>query len=131
MRLHHIQVSCPPNAEVSARLFYAEGLGLIEVDKPAALAGRGGAWFRALGDHGGVVAEIHVGVEPDFTPARKAHPALVVDSVAKLETVAARLIDLGFDVDWSERTTFDGFERFHTRDGSGNRVEIMASSAAC
>ncbi|MEO6349173.1 MAG: VOC family protein [Candidatus Limnocylindrales bacterium] len=126
MRLHHVQVSCPPDAEPMARRFYGDGLGMTEVDKPAALAGCGGAWFRSFGAHDHVVAEIHVGVEAEFAPARKAHPALVVDSVAKLETVAARLIDLGFDVDWSERTTFDGFERFHTRDGSGNRVEIMA-----
>jgi len=130
VKLHHVQVSCPSGAEPEARRFYAEGLGLVEVDKPAALAGRGGAWFRGLDEHGSVTAEIHVGVEPEFVPARKAHPALVLASVAELEACAVRLEALGFEVDWSERTTFDGFERFHTHDGSGNRVEIMVSAVS-
>jgi catechol 2,3-dioxygenase-like lactoylglutathione lyase family enzyme len=120
MRLHHVQVACPPGGEHRARRFYRDGLGMTEVDKPAELAKRGGAWFRASG------AEIHVGVEDPFVPARKAHPALVLDGIAELEAVAARLTDLGFEVDWSERRTFPGFERFHTRDGHGNRVEVLA-----
>lgn len=97
MRLHHVQVACPPGGEDEARRFYADGLGMTEVDKPADLAGRGGCWFRAYAD-GEVGAELHVGVEDPFAPARKAHPALVVDD---LEPVAARLRQLGFDVDES------------------------------
>ena len=120
MRLHHVQVACPPGGEDGARRFYRDGLGMTEVDKPAELAKLGGAWFRASG------AEIHVGVEDPFVPARKAHPALVLDDVTELEAVAARLADLGFEVDWSERHAFPGFERFHTRDGHGNRVELLA-----
>jgi len=123
MRLHHVQVSCPPGGEDGARRFYADGLGLIEVAKPAALAGRGGCWFRSYDDRGEVAAELHVGVEEPFTPAGKAHPALVVDD---LEAVAARLEQHGFAVDWTERHTFDGFERFHTSDAAGNRVEVLA-----
>lgn len=119
MRLHHIQVSCPPNGEDAQRRFYAEGLGLPEVPKPQALAGRGGCWFRESG------VEIHVGVEPGFVPAAKAHPALLVDDPAALDRVAQHLQDLGFVVDTSERHTFTGMLRFHTRDGAGNRVEIM------
>lgn len=119
-----MQVACPPGGEDGARRFYADGLGMTEVDKPAELAGRGGAWFRAY-DGGTVVAELHIGVEQDFAAARKAHPALLLDSVEELEAAGSRLAGLGFEVDWSERTTFVGFERFHTRDGSGNRVEIM------
>ncbi|CAI9416485.1 VOC family protein [Nocardioides sp. T2.26MG-1] len=117
MRHHHVQVACPRGGEDEARRFYRDGLGMTEVDKPAALAGRGGCWFRAG------TAEIHVGVEEPFAPARKAHPALVVDD---LEAVAGRLVALGFDVDWSERHTFPGFERFHTADAHGNRVELLA-----
>ena len=126
MRLHHVQVACPPGGEDAARGFYAEGLGLVEVAKPAALAGRGGCWFRAYDDRGAVCAEIHVGVEEPFTPARKAHPALVVDDVDTLDRLAARLRAAGHDVDTRERTTFDGHLRFHVFDPHGNRVEVLA-----
>ena len=122
MRLHHVQVACPPGGEDAARRFYADGLGLREVDKPAELAARGGAWFRAFDGSGVVTAEIHVGVEDPFVPARKAHPALLVDD---LEAVAGRLRSLGFEVDESQRTTFPGHLRFHTFDGHGNRVEVL------
>ena len=74
-RLHHVQVCCPRGGEADARRFYGEGLGMTEVEKPAELAGRGGAWFRAYDDEGRVTAELHVGVEEPFAPARKAHPA--------------------------------------------------------
>jgi catechol 2,3-dioxygenase-like lactoylglutathione lyase family enzyme len=126
MRLHHVQVACPPGGEDAARRFYAEGLGLTEVEKPADLRARGGAWFRAYDDAGAVVAEIHVGVEEPFAPARKAHPAFVLDAVAGLEATAARLAGLGHEVDWSQRMTFAGHERFHTFDAHGNRVEVLA-----
>ncbi|GAB3086514.1 VOC family protein [Isoptericola nanjingensis] len=126
MRLHHVQVACPPGGEDAARAFYGAGLGLTEVAKPPELAGRGGCWFRGVDARGAVVAEIHVGVEDPFVPARKAHPALVVDDVAALDATADRLEDAGFAVDRSERTTFAGYLRFHTRDGAGNRVEVLA-----
>jgi len=125
MRLHHVQVACPPGGEDAARRFYADCLGMSEVPKPAELAARGGAWFRGYDDAGAVVAEIHVGVEDPFTPARKAHPALVLDDVAGLEAVASRLKGAGYDVDWRERHTFAGHQRFHTFDAAGNRVEVM------
>ena len=126
MRLHHVQVACPPGGEDTARRFYADGLGLTEVDKPADLVARGGCWFRAYDDSGAVAAEIHVGVEDPFAPARKAHPALVVDD---LDTVASRLRELGFEVDESQRTSFPGHLRFHTFDGHGNRVEVLAGGS--
>ena len=91
----------PAGGEDLARRFYADGLGLTEVEKPADLRARGGAWFRAYDDRGGVTAEIHVGVDDPFAPARKAHPALVVDH---LDAIADRLSGLGFDVDRSQRT---------------------------
>lgn len=126
MRLHHVQVACPSGGEATARRFYVEGLGLTEVDKPADLQGRGGAWFRGY-DGAVVTAEIHVGVEEPFAPARKAHPALVVDGSARLDELGDHLTGLGYEVDQSQRHTFPGHERLHTFDGHGNRVEILAA----
>src|SRR5699024_8013873 len=80
----------PRGEEERARRFYRDAVGLTEVDKPEGLAGRGGCWFRGF-DGEEVVAEIHVGVEDPFHPARKAHPALVVDSPEELEAMAARI----------------------------------------
>jgi catechol 2,3-dioxygenase-like lactoylglutathione lyase family enzyme len=112
-RLHHVQVSCPVGGEDAARRFYAEGLGLAEVEKP---------WFRAYDERDTVVAELHVGVEDPCVPARKAHPAFVV---ADLAVVASALAALGFEVDQGERETFEGYLRFHTHDAAGNRVEVL------
>ena len=123
--LHHVQVACPPGGEDDARRFYAEGLGLTEVAKPPALRGRGGAWFRAYDVRGAVAVEVHVGVEDPFTPARKAHPAFVVDDLA---AVADSVRAAGFDVDDRERETFGGHLRFHTHDAAGNRVEVLQAS---
>ena len=122
MRLHHVQVACPPGGEDGARRFYAGALGMTEVDKPDDLVARGGCWFRAYDDSGAVAAELHVGVEDPFAPARKAHPAFVVDD---LDEVAGRLRALGFDVDDSQRHSFPGHVRLHTHDGHGNRVEVL------
>lgn len=124
MRLHHVQVSMPRGAEDAARAFYRDALGLTEVAKPAALAGRGGCWFRCVAG-GQVTVEIHLGVEEPFVPARRAHPAIEVASVGELEQAAARIESHGFGVRWDERHTFAGFERFHCTDGFGNRVEVM------
>ena len=126
MRLHHVQVACPSGGEDEARRFYRDGLGMTEVDKPADLVARGGCWFRAYDDSGAVAAELHVGVEEPFAPARKAHPALVVD---RLDEVAERLRGLGFEVDESQRDSFPGFVRFHTFDAHGNRVEVLARTS--
>jgi len=126
MRLHHVQVACPPGGEDAARRFYADGLGLTEVDKPATLAGRGGAWFRAYDDEGTVTAELHVGVEEPFAPARKAHPAFALASPELLESVVGRLGRLGYAVDRSQWTTFPGFHRVHVADPHGNRVELLS-----
>jgi catechol 2,3-dioxygenase-like lactoylglutathione lyase family enzyme len=124
--VHHVQVCCPPGGEDEARRFYGTGLGLTEVAKPAELAGRGGAWFRAYDEHGAVTAELHVGVEEPFRPARKAHPALVLADEAELEEVLGRLAQMGYLVDRSEWSTFPGYRRAHTGDHHGNRVELLA-----
>jgi catechol 2,3-dioxygenase-like lactoylglutathione lyase family enzyme len=121
-----VQVACPRGGEDAARRFYGEGLGLTEVGKPAALAGRGGVWFRSVEPDGTVSAELHVGVEEPFAPARKAHPAFLLADEATLEHVARRLEGLGYVVDRSERETFPGYRRVHTGDSHGNRVELLA-----
>jgi catechol 2,3-dioxygenase-like lactoylglutathione lyase family enzyme len=114
MRLHHVQVSCPGGGEEAARAFYAGALGLTEVAKPPVLAARGGVWFRQPG------LELHVGVEDGFVPARKAHPAFVVDDIA---AVARDVEAAGFPVAWDD--DLPGFRRFYTADGAGNRVELL------
>lgn len=129
MRLHHVQLSMPAGAEERARAFYSAALGMDEVRKPASLAGRGGCWFRAHA-HGSIAAEIHLGVEPGFVPGKKAHPALVVDSLAQLEALAARIQAGGFELSWAERESFDGYARFHCRDPFGNRVEVLCALAS-
>jgi catechol 2,3-dioxygenase-like lactoylglutathione lyase family enzyme len=115
MRLDHVQVSCPPGGEEVARSFYRDALGMAEVEKPPLLAVRGGCWFRDG------TAEVHVGVEEDFQPALKAHPAMAVDD---LDGLAEKLSGLGFPVNW-DNETIPGRRRFHTADGHGNRVEIL------
>ncbi len=113
--LHHVQVSCPAGGEDDARRFYGETLGIPEVAKPPVLAARGGCWFRGDG------VEVHVGVEADFRPAKKAHPAFVVDDI---DALAARVEESGFPVTWDD--DFPGYRRFYSADGSGNRVELLA-----
>src|SRR5262245_53929432 len=88
-RIDHVQLAMPPGGEPTARRFFVEVLGMTEVPKPAPLAVRGGCWFVS-----GVV-QLHLGIEGDFRPARKAHPALVCPD---LDAVVARLRDAGFTV---------------------------------
>lgn len=115
MKLHHVQVSCPPGGEAAACAFYATTLGLREIPKPPVLAARGGVWF-ADADF-----ELHVGVEAEFAPARKAHPCLAVDDV---DAYAERVAVGGYPVQWDDAVP--GVRRFYTADGNGNRVEIQA-----
>ena len=70
--LHHVQISLPPGGEDECRTFYVDVLGFVEIPKPPVLAARGGLWVRADG------LEIHLGVEKDFSPQRKAHPGILV-----------------------------------------------------
>jgi catechol 2,3-dioxygenase-like lactoylglutathione lyase family enzyme len=111
--LHHVQLAMPVGEEDRAEAFYAGVLGLERVDKPAVLE-REGCWFR----QGSV--ELHLGVEDPFAPARKAHPAMVVDG---LDAVRARLEAAGAEI--VDAPGFGGFRRFHTFDPFGNRLELM------
>jgi catechol 2,3-dioxygenase-like lactoylglutathione lyase family enzyme len=112
--VHHVQLGLPPGAEDRARAFYADALGMTEVPKPPALVGRGGAWFRS-----GRV-ELHLGVEPDFRPATKAHPGLLVEG---LDGWAERLAECGAPVRWDD--ALPGHRRFYTADPFGNRLELL------
>lgn len=114
--LHHVQLAIPAGAEDACRAFYVGLLGLAEVEKPQVLAARGGLWVRAG------TLELHLGVEDDFRPARKAHPGILV---ADLDAVAARLADGGVAVDWDPN--FPGYRRFYAADPVGNRLEFLAT----
>lgn len=112
--LHHVQLAIPPGAEDDCRKFWGEILGMNELEKPPVLAARGGCWFRGGG------LEVHLGVEKDFSPARKAHPGILVED---LDSLAARLEEAGMEVIWDGE--FPGHERFYSYDLLGNRLEFM------
>ncbi len=112
--LHHVQLACPRGSEQVLRAFYGDVLGLTEVPKPPELAARGGVWFRSG------ALELHLGVEDDFRPARKAHPGLLVRD---LTAYADRLAAHGVPVRWDD--AFPGFRRCYVDDPHGNRLELM------
>jgi catechol 2,3-dioxygenase-like lactoylglutathione lyase family enzyme len=111
----HVQVAIPSEGEPAARDFYSGLLGMTELPKPAALAGRGGCWFSSG------AAVLHLGVEEPFMPARKAHPAFLVDDLAALEAVltAAGVAYVRADGE------LPGVRRLHTHDPFGNRIELQ------
>ena len=112
--IDHVQLAMPPGREEDARAFYGGLLGMPEVAKPAVLAARGGVWFRA-GE-----TQVHLGVEADFRPARKAHPALLVRG---LRDLAARLRAAGVAV--LDDEALPGYERVYVSDPFGNRLELL------
>lgn len=112
--IDHVQLAMPTGGEETARGFYHGVLGLAETAKPAELAGRGGCWFT------GGSAHIHLGVEQDFKPAHKAHPALLVED---FDVFTARLADHGFDITPGKPLT--GYKRGDIFDPFGNRIELM------
>lgn len=125
LALHHVQLAMPPGREDEARAFYAGLLGLPEREKPDGLRARGGCWFEG----GGV--RVHLGVEPGFAPARKAHPAVLVDDLAglaaRLAGLAARLAGAGHPCRSDQPLA--GFDRLYVDDPFGNRIELMQAKA--
>lgn len=113
--IDHVQLAMPAGGEDTARSYYAGLLGMAEVAKPAVLASRGGCWFTAGG------AVLHLGVEADFRPARKAHPALLVTD---LDALAAQLTRAGYACVSSDGE-LPGVRRFHSADPFGNRIEFQ------
>lgn len=110
----HVQLAMPAGGEAKAEAFYRDVLGMSIVPKPAALAIRGGRWF----EQGGV--RIHLGVEEDFSPARKAHPALIVHS---FDALLDRLTAAGVQMRWADEGP--GVRRGHIDDCFGNRLELI------
>jgi catechol 2,3-dioxygenase-like lactoylglutathione lyase family enzyme len=115
LALDHVQVAIPAGGEAVARAFYSGALGMTEVAKPAALAGRGGCWFTAGS------AVLHLGVEEPFSPARKAHPAFLV---TELDALGDRLAAAGYSCVRADGE-IPGVRRFHTFDPFGNRIEFQ------
>jgi catechol 2,3-dioxygenase-like lactoylglutathione lyase family enzyme len=113
-RLDHVQLAMPEGREGEARAFYAGLLGIPERPKPSHLAARGGCWFED-GD-----VKVHLGVEADFRPARKAHPALIVEGlgglVEKLTGAGVRVVD---------DEPLAGYARVYADDPFGNRIELL------
>jgi len=116
MQLDHIQLAMPPNSEAEARAFWGDLLGMQEEPKPAPLDQRGGCWFR----HGSTI--VHVGVEANFQPQKKAHPGFVV---ADVNTLAERLASAGRSIQWDD--ALPDRRRFYCDDPFGNRLEFIAS----
>jgi catechol 2,3-dioxygenase-like lactoylglutathione lyase family enzyme len=116
LAIDHVQLAMPPGEEARARRFYADLLGMREIPKPEPLAARGGCWFAS----GSV--QLHLGVEQDFRPARKAHPAIGVSGYAAL---LAKLKAAGVEV--VEADDIPNLRRGHIFDPFGNRIELIAS----
>ena len=118
--LDHVQLAMPAGEEAAARHFYVTILGLAEVPKPEQLAGRGGCWFVGPG------VALHLGVEADFAPARKAHPAL---RVADLGQARRTLEEAGVAI--TADATLPHVRRFFVADPFGNRIEILQDGDRC
>jgi len=115
LSVDHVQIAMPAGEEEKAREFYINVLGFSEIPKPPELAKRGGAWFQS-GD-----VQLHLGVEADFKPARKAHPAFLVDD---LDSLIIKVQNADFETDTSQ-PPLDGYKRAHVFDPFGNRIELM------
>ncbi|MGP0089606.1 MAG: VOC family protein [Xanthobacteraceae bacterium] len=117
--LDHVQLAMPTGREAEARAFYTGVLGIPEVAKPENLARRGGCWF----ERGPL--KVHLGVEADFRPARKAHPAFIVEDLAALSSALDRA---GYKAKTDEPLA--GYSRVYVDDPFGNRIELMESDQA-
>jgi catechol 2,3-dioxygenase-like lactoylglutathione lyase family enzyme len=116
--IDHVQLAMPLGAEEVARAFYRDLLGMVEVPKPAELANRGGCWFES-----GTV-QLHLGVEVDFRPARKAHPAF---RCRDYDALTSCLRAAGVDV--KDDASVPGIRRCHISDPFGNRIELIDTDA--
>ena len=117
LSIEHVQIAIPVGSEDRARAFYAGILGFTEVEKPASMAKRNSIWFTA----GNV--SLHLGLEPDFHPAKRAHPALIVDNLEGILSTCQ-----GAGVSFKPDVPFNGFRRVHVFDPFGNRLELMERS---
>ncbi|MCC7187314.1 MAG: VOC family protein [Anaerolineales bacterium] len=133
LSIHHVQLAMPAGEEDTARVFYIHLLGFTEIAKPPELAKRGGLWLQTVSNVQTAVelpsehelpaatVQLHLGVENDFRPARKAHPAFIVDD---LDLLLEKIQAAGYEWDLSQ-PPLDGFKRAHVFDPFGNRIELM------
>ncbi len=112
--LDHVQIAIPPRVEPLLRAFYGELLGLVEIEKPPPLKARGGLWFRLADGR-----QLHLGVEEDFTPSKKAHPCFLVPT---LDALAERLTKGGNSIQYDHSAP--PVRRFYAHDPVGNRLEF-------
>ncbi len=110
----HVQLAAPVGCEAQARRFYGDILGMEEITKPEALQLRGGCWFQC--GH----QQVHIGVEHDFRPAKKAHPAFLVSDLHKLEEIFT-VRHIGYERD----SSIPGVRRIYANDPWGNRLEFI------
>lgn len=114
--IDHVQLAAPEGCESEARAFYTGVLGWSEIPKPEPLRSRGGAWFLC-GAH-----QVHIGVQRDFVPATKAHPAFHVQHI---EALRRRLLEQGLEVTDDDARADEGARRFYLNDPFGNRLEFL------
>ena len=112
--IDHIQIAAPEGCEAAAREFYGSLLGLHEIEKPEPLRARGGCWFQCG------TQQLHVGVEKDFRPANKAHPAFAISDLGELRQAL-----LASNVKIIDETSLPGTRRFFAEDPWGNRLEFV------
>jgi catechol 2,3-dioxygenase-like lactoylglutathione lyase family enzyme len=111
--IDHVQIAAPRGCEAQARDFFGRLLGMEEIEKPEPLRARGGCWFQ-VGSR-----QLHIGVEENFRPATKAHPAF---AVADIDPLFAALQKAGVGCAWDE--AIGGIRRFYASDPWGNRLEF-------
>lgn len=117
IEIDHVQIAAPDGCERQARRFFGELLGLEEIEKPEPLRSRGGCWFR-VGSR-----QLHIGVEKEFRPATKAHPAF---GVSDIEGLFEKLSDAGVPCAWDD--ALGNVRRFYAQDPWGNRMEFTESA---
>ncbi|NOU84508.1 glyoxalase [Paenibacillus sp. LMG 31460] len=114
--IDHIQLAAPEGCEDEARNFFATLLGWTEIPKPENLRKRGGVWFQC-GIH-----QVHIGVQKDFVPATKAHPAFQVSQLDELQTYLAKH---NIQTIPDDARDDEGVKRFYLNDPFGNRIEFL------
>lgn len=112
----HVQLAAYERCEPDARGFYGDVLGWKEIPKPESLRQRGGVWFQC-GAH-----QVHIGVQKDFTPAAKAHPAFEVRNINLLRE---HLIERNIQVISDDARADEDVQRFYVNDPFGNRLEFL------
>lgn len=114
--IDHVQLAAPEGCESEARSFFADLLGWVEIPKPENLRKRGGVWFQC-GTH-----QVHIGIQKDFVPATKAHPAFHVQNIDSLREY---ILQKSIQVIDDDARSDEGVKRFYLKDPFGNRIEFL------